>query len=163
RYVGLDVHAAARVMAAGHGGQVLVSESTRALLDDRFQLRDLGEHRLKDLSGAQRLYQLQVEGLLSDFPPLKTLENRPTNLPVEPVLETLTQCLRGRRMRLGLDNFEHVLAAAPAVSGLLASAQELAVLVTSRTPLRISGERTYAVPPLDPSESVSLFAERAQA
>jgi hypothetical protein len=72
------------VMSAGHGGQVLVSESTRALLDDRFQLHDLGEHRLKDLSAAQRLFQLQVEGLPAGFPPLNTLEKRPTNLPVQP-------------------------------------------------------------------------------
>src|ERR687887_561556 len=67
RYVGLDVHHAARVMAAGHGGQVLVSESTRALLDERFRLRDLGEHRLKDLSGPQHLYQLELDGLPSEF------------------------------------------------------------------------------------------------
>src|SRR5690348_10193813 len=84
RYVGLDVHHAARVMAAGHGGQVLVSEATRALLDDRARVRDLGEHRLKDLTNAQRLYQLELDGLPSEFPPLKTLDNRPTNLPVQP-------------------------------------------------------------------------------
>lgn len=47
RYVGLDVHHAARVMAAGHGGQVLISQPTRDLLDERHNLRDLGEHRLK--------------------------------------------------------------------------------------------------------------------
>src|ERR687887_2745798 len=81
RYVGLDVHHAARVMAAGHGGQVLLSEATRTLLDKRFRTRDLGEHRLKDLSGAERLHQLVVEGVPSDFPPLNTLDNRPTNLP----------------------------------------------------------------------------------
>src|SRR5256885_5486631 len=71
-------------MAAGHGGQVLVSQSTRALLDERFQLRDVGVHRLKDLPGKQQLYQLQVEGHPADFPPLKTLDHRPTNLPLEP-------------------------------------------------------------------------------
>jgi predicted ATPase len=76
KYVGLDVHRAARVMAAGHGGQVLLSESTRALLEDGVHVRDLGEHRLKDLSGPQRLYQLGA----GDFPPLKTLHQ--TNLPV---------------------------------------------------------------------------------
>ena len=76
KYVGLDVHHAARVMAAGHGGQVLLSESTRALLDDGVVVRDLGEHRLKDLSGPQRLYQLGER----EFPPLKTLHQ--TNLPV---------------------------------------------------------------------------------
>ena len=81
RYVGLDVHHAARVMAVGHGGQVLVSETTRALLDDDTRLRDLGEHRLKDLSRPQRLYQLELDGLPNEFPPLATLDNRPTNLP----------------------------------------------------------------------------------
>src|SRR5262245_17461984 len=83
RYVGLDVHQAARVMAAGHGGQVLISESTRALLDERIALRDLGSHRLKDFSGAQRLFQLEIDGLPGDFPPLKSLE-RATNLPTPP-------------------------------------------------------------------------------
>jgi predicted ATPase/class 3 adenylate cyclase len=83
-YVGLDVHHAARVMAAGHGGQVLLSQSTRDLLGQDISLRDLGEHRLKDLSLPQRLYQLQVDGSPSEFPALKTLENRPTNLPVQP-------------------------------------------------------------------------------
>ena len=78
KYVGLDVHRAARVMAAGHGGQVLLSESARALLDDGVLVRDLGEHRLKDLSGPQRLYQLGADA----FPPLKTLHQ--TNLPVAP-------------------------------------------------------------------------------
>ena len=64
-------------MAVGHGGQVLVSESTRALLDERVALRDLGSHRLKDFSRAQRLFQLEIDGLPSDFPPLKTLDNAP--------------------------------------------------------------------------------------
>jgi predicted ATPase/class 3 adenylate cyclase len=248
RYVGLDVHQAARVMAAGHGGQVLVSESTRVLLDARFQVRDLGDHRLKDLSGPQRLYQLLVEDLPIDFPPLKTLENRPTNLPVqpnafigraddleelealllrddvrlvtltgtggagktrlalqlaaavveqfsngvffvslapirdwelvvptvaqtlglreqsgEPVVETLTEYLRDKQMLLVLDNFEQVVAAAPVLAGLLGSAPRLNLLATSRTPLRLSGERTYAVRPLALGESVQLFGERAHA
>jgi predicted ATPase/class 3 adenylate cyclase len=83
KYVGLDVHRAARIMAAGHGGQVLLSQTTRDLLDDRFAVRDLGEHRLKDLSAAQRLYQLQIDGVTQEFPALKTLQNRPTNLPVQ--------------------------------------------------------------------------------
>jgi predicted ATPase/class 3 adenylate cyclase len=83
KYVGLDVHKAARVMQAGHGGQVLVSQETRELLDESFRLRDLGEHRLKDLEAPTRLYQLEVEGLPSEFPALKTLENRPMNLPVQ--------------------------------------------------------------------------------
>jgi len=247
RYVGLDVHHAARVMAAGHGGQVLVSEATRALLDDWTRLRDLGEHRLKDLSRPQRLYQLELDGLQAEFPPLKTLDNRPTNLPVQPneligrereldeaaallrnglrvltltgtggtgktrlalqlaaevveafangvffvslapvrdwelvpptiartlglreqagesVLETLDGYLADKELLLVLDNFEQVLAAGPAVAGLTAAAPGLKLLVTSRTPLRLSGERTYPVPPLELPESVRLFAERAHA
>jgi predicted ATPase len=63
---------------------VLLSQTTRDLLDQRFQLRDLGGHRLKDLSEPQRLFQLQIDGLPNEFPALKTLENRPTNLPVQP-------------------------------------------------------------------------------
>lgn len=74
-YVGVDVHRAARIGACGHGGQVLVSASTAALTGTD-GLRDLGEHRLKDLSAPERIYQLG-EG---DFPPLKSLHQ--TNLPV---------------------------------------------------------------------------------
>jgi predicted ATPase/class 3 adenylate cyclase len=261
RYVGLDVHQAARVMAAGHGGQVLVSESTRVLLDERIALRDLGSHRLKDFSGSQRLFQFEIDGLPANFPPLKTLD-RATNLPTPPnafigrtrelsdtqalleradvrlltligtggtgktrlalqlaaemvdqfndgvffvslapvrdwelvaatiartlalreqpgetVLETLTEYVRDRELMLLLDNFEQVLAAAPAVAGLLTSAPGLRLLVTSRTPLRLRGERVYRVPQLDvpdlrrPAvaaevaeyESVRLFVERAHA
>jgi predicted ATPase/class 3 adenylate cyclase len=81
-YVGVDLHRGARVMAAAHGGQVLLSEATRSLLGD-VAVRDLGEHRLKDLSQPQRLYQLLAAGLEADFPPPRTLENRPTNLPVQ--------------------------------------------------------------------------------
>jgi predicted ATPase/class 3 adenylate cyclase len=84
KYVGLDVHQAARIMAAGHGGQVLLSRTTRDLVGAAFSVRELGEHRLKDLSAPKRLYQLLVEGLPSEFPALKTLGNRPTNLPVQP-------------------------------------------------------------------------------
>jgi predicted ATPase/class 3 adenylate cyclase len=74
-YVGIDVHRAARIAAVGHGGQILVSRSTRELVGED-GLRDLGEHRLKDLTGPERIYQLGD----GDFPPLKSL-NR-TNLPV---------------------------------------------------------------------------------
>jgi predicted ATPase/class 3 adenylate cyclase len=94
-YVGLDVHEAARVMDAGHGGQVLLTDSTRALLDERFQVRDLGVHRLKDLPGPLRLYQLLGDGMRVDFPPLRTLDNRPTNLPAP------TTTFIGRAAELG--------------------------------------------------------------
>jgi class 3 adenylate cyclase len=73
-YVGGDVHRAARIAASGHGGQVLVSQSTAALVDG--ELRDLGEHRFKDLSAPARVYQLGPR----DFPVLMSLGR--TNLPV---------------------------------------------------------------------------------
>ena len=74
-YVGTDVHRAARVAASGHGGQILVSAST-ASLAPAAQLRDLGPHRLKDLSAPERIFQLGDD----EFPPLKTLHQ--TNLPI---------------------------------------------------------------------------------
>ena len=86
-YVGLDVHRAARIAAAGHGGQVLVSGTTRALVEDALpggvRLRDLGEHHLKDLSRPERISQLVVDGLPDRFPPLRTLDATPNNLPVQ--------------------------------------------------------------------------------
>ena len=88
-YVGMEVHAGARIAGVGHGGQVLVSEATRQLLADGEALRDLGEHRLKDLSAPQRLYQLGED----EFPPLRTLYR--TNLPVQQT------ALIGRNRELG--------------------------------------------------------------
>ena len=78
-YVGLDVHKGARIAAVGHGGQVLVSQTTRSLVDAN--VRDLGVHRLKDLSAPERIYQLDIEGLPCEFPLLKTIEAGMKNLP----------------------------------------------------------------------------------
>ena len=78
-YVGLDVHKGARIAAVGSGGQVLLSQATRALVDA--DVRDLGPHRLKDLSAPERIFQLEIDGLPSEFPPLKTLEAGMRNLP----------------------------------------------------------------------------------
>jgi predicted ATPase/class 3 adenylate cyclase len=78
-YVGLDVHKGARIAAVGHGGQVLLSQATRALVDA--DVRDLGRHRLKDLSVPERIFQLEIDGLPSEFAPLKTLEAGIRNLP----------------------------------------------------------------------------------
>ena len=86
-YVGLDVHRAARIADAAHGGQVLLSDqtarATQAALPPGVRLRALGAHRLKDLAAPEQLHQLDIEGLPSDFPPPRTIESRPTNLPAE--------------------------------------------------------------------------------
>ena len=232
-YVGEDVHRAARIAAAGHGGQVLVSAATAALLHEN-GLRDLGEHRLKDLSAPERIYQLGD----GEFPPLKTLYR--TNLPVpatpflgrddelaqvhellaadEIRLLTLTgpggsgktrlalqaagfasdaypdgawwvplspvssaaevmpavarelggggavaELVGERRLLLLLDNFEHVVDAAPEVGRLLSECPRADVLVTSRERLRVQGEQVYPVPVLERADSRELFSARARA
>ncbi len=98
RYAGLDVHRAARVMSAGHGGQILVSAETYAAtgdeLPDGLALRDLGEHRLKDLLEPQGIYQLVVPGLPDEFPALAALGTQ-VGLPVPP------NRLVGREQELG--------------------------------------------------------------
>ncbi len=263
-YVGLDVHRAARIAAAGHGGQVLLSDATRILAEQSLPsgvtLRDLGERRLKDLTRPERIHQLVIDGLPAEFPPLKTLDATPNNLPTQlssflgreheltEVVERLadsrlltltgpggtgktrlslqvgarvadrypdgvffvslsslrdpdlvpptiaqelgladrgglspmaavTEHVRRRRMLLILDNFEQVTDAAPRVSELLAAAADLTVLATSRSALRVYGEREYPVPPLavpdftqpgspeslSQYEAVALFIERAVA
>jgi predicted ATPase/class 3 adenylate cyclase len=230
-YVGIDVHRAARIAAAAHGGQIVLSDTTRRLLDSDTATRDLGEHRLKDLTGAERLHQLG-EG---DFPPLRTLDA--TNLPVaaSPLVgreheltelvtlvsdgtrlltitgpggtgktrlalqvaaeligtlrdgvfwvplaglsdaqlvssevaqaigarDDLVGFLRGKELVILLDNFEHLLDAAPAVSALLAASKSLRVLVTSRAPLHVSGEQEFRLEPLATSDAAALFVERA--
>jgi DNA-binding NarL/FixJ family response regulator/class 3 adenylate cyclase len=70
-YFGMDVHRAARICQAGHGGQVLISAATRDALDDDFQLRDLGEHELPGLPDPERIFQLDVPGLPTRFPTLE--------------------------------------------------------------------------------------------
>jgi predicted ATPase/class 3 adenylate cyclase len=231
-YVGLDVHRAARIAAAAHGGQIVLSRTTRDLLGPTSGLRGLGEHRLKDIVEAERLFQLGD----GEFPPLRTLDA--TNLPVaaspllgrerevaelvalvgdrrlvtvtgpggtgktrlalqvaaelvgavsdgvfwvalggltDPALvateiaravgapDDLGGFLRGSELVLLLDNFEHLLDAAPTVADLLATAAGLRVLATSRAPLRISGEVEYPLDPLNPTDAVALFVERARA
>ena len=83
-YVGLDVHRAARICSAAHGGQIVLSEHTRALLGDKFDLEDLGLHRLKDLAEPVRLFQVGR----GQFPPVRSLHA--TNVPA-----------RGSRARAG--------------------------------------------------------------
>jgi predicted ATPase/class 3 adenylate cyclase len=232
KYVGIDVHRAARIAAAGHGGQVLLSHSTRDLVQ-RDDLRDLGKHRLKDLDAPERIWQLGN----GDFPALRSLYQ--SNLPVPPtafvgrerelaevtdllldgarlltlsgpggtgktrlaleaaaaaahgypdgaswvslapltdsalVLQTAGEVLGAKselaaeiadkRLLLALDNFEHVIDAAPQVSELLAACPNLTVLVTSRERLQVTGEHEYAVPAMAPPDALALFSARAAA
>jgi len=86
RYIGMDVHRAARIGQIAYGGQVLVSSTSAAIpqndLAERVELQDLGEHWLKDLETPEHIYQLNVPSLEFDFPPLSSLETHPNNLPV---------------------------------------------------------------------------------
>jgi predicted ATPase/class 3 adenylate cyclase/DNA-binding CsgD family transcriptional regulator len=111
-YVGLDVHHTARIMSVGHGGQVLLSHTTCELvqqhLPDGVSVRDLGAHRLKDLLYPVRVSQLVIAGLPAEFPPLKSLDNRPNNLPLqltpligrEQDITTVVQLLQREEVRL---------------------------------------------------------------
>jgi class 3 adenylate cyclase len=82
-FVGLSVHRAARICSAGHGGQILLSLTSRDLVEDRLPagvaLLDLGEHRLKDLDRPETIVQLVIEGIPPVFTPLKTLEEQPVD------------------------------------------------------------------------------------
>jgi predicted ATPase/class 3 adenylate cyclase len=263
-YIGLDIHLAARIAAAAHGGQVVVSEPTRAVVEsglpDGVSLRDLGRHRLKDIEQPIHLWDVVIDGLPAEFPAIRSLDARPTNLPqqrtsfvgrereaadvtdllghsrlvtltgpggtgktrlavkvasdhldrfrdgvffadLSPIrdpalvpsavakalvvreepgrelLDTLSDHLRDRSMLLVVDNTEQVIDSGFAVGRLLDSAPRLTILVTSRIPLHISGEREYHVPPMSVpdrvpgsdlelitrSEAVALFTERAAA
>jgi predicted ATPase/class 3 adenylate cyclase len=90
-YVGMDVHYAARLMSAGYGGQVLLSQTTRDLVEhdlpEGTSLRNLGEHHLKDVGYSSHTFQLVIADLPADFPPIRTLSTHrsyPDNLPVMP-------------------------------------------------------------------------------
>ena len=138
-YVGIDVHCAARICSAAHGGQVVISEATQKVLANQpvegVAVRDLGEHRLKDLSRPLRLYQLTADGLNAEFPPLRALERPlmdgperwapPTTLfGREADVEELARSLREPRVRLvtlvgpgGVGKTRLAIAAAARVSG----------------------------------------------
>jgi predicted ATPase len=104
-YFGPVLNRTARVMAAGHGGQVLVAASAAALVSG-VDLLDRGEHRLRDLSGIEHLYQLRAEGLAVDFPPLRTVDAVPGNLPMQTTsfvgrdaaVKELTEQVRAHRL-----------------------------------------------------------------
>lgn len=243
--VGIDINRAARIAAAAHGGQIVVSEAVRSLvaadLGPEISLRGLGNHRLKDLREPQPLCQVVADGLRLEFPPLRSLDVRPNNLPTqltsfvgrerelaeagrlveanrlvtltgpggtgktrlslqvaasaaerflegvffvpletvrEPMLVAsriaaaiglaesgartadvlLRDWLGGKRVLFVLDNFEQVLGAGSVVADLLREAPGLSVLVTSRAPLRVSGEQEYPVPGLPTPPDLSRLS-----
>lgn len=87
-YFGPAVNRVARLLSVGHGGQILISLATQKLVCDclpaNASLLDLGEHRLRDLFRSERVFQLIAPDLLSQFPSLKTLDTKLTNLPAQP-------------------------------------------------------------------------------
>jgi len=87
-YVGIDVHRAARICEAAHGGQILASDATRIVLEqtppEAVTLKSMGEHRLKDLLRPEQLFQVVHPDLRESFPPLRTLDAHPHNLPPQP-------------------------------------------------------------------------------
>jgi predicted ATPase/class 3 adenylate cyclase len=109
-YVGMDVHRAARIAAAAHGGQIVLSAITAQVLADQseeLEVKDLGWHRLKDIPEPERILQLIADDLPQEFPPLKSL-GTPTNLPQAPTpiigrdgeLAEITEQLMGAGVRL---------------------------------------------------------------
>jgi predicted ATPase/class 3 adenylate cyclase/Tfp pilus assembly protein PilF len=268
-YFGQPLNRVARLLSTGHGEQILLSDPTYDLVRDNLPpsitVRDLGEHRLKDLIRPERIFQLVTPPLPAEFPPLRTLDTRPNNLTVQlthfigreteveaistlvsrpethlvtltgpggmgktrlalqvgaelvdadgfpdgvwfvelaaltdphlvastiaqaigvaemagkPLMESLKEHIKEKRMLLVLDNFEHLQEAASLVDALLKAAPHIKVLATSRVPLRVYGEKEYPVPPLglpptgawraiplqqlSQYEAVRLFIERAQ-
>jgi predicted ATPase/class 3 adenylate cyclase len=157
-YVGLEVHRAARIAAAAHGGQVLASAVAAAGADGvpGLSLRDLGLHRLKDLSRPERIAQLVVDDLAADFPPIRTLEATPNNLPVQ-----LTSFI-GRETELAeartlLDRGRLVTLVGPGGTGKTRLALALAADIADRFP---DGVRWVALEPVgDPALVPSAIAD----
>jgi predicted ATPase len=255
-----------RLLATGYGGQVLLTDAVRQQVDGSLPagvaLKDLGKHRLRDLLEPERISQVVIDGLPAHFPPLRSLERHPTNLPIQPneligrdqelvdlkrlltdetvrlvtltgpggtgktrlalqaaaelldrfedgafvvdlaplidpglvlptiaatlgvreaaglsLRDTLVTYLADKQLLLVLDNYEHVLDAAPVAADLLATSPNLRILATSRAPLRLKAEREYPVEPLMlPTQAqlrsfeqlmeipaVALFMQRAHA
>ena len=111
-YFGQPVNRVARLLAAGHGGQTLLSQTAYDLVRDALpegvRLRDLGQHRLKDLQRPEQVFQLLQQALPADFPALRTLDNHPNNLPMQPTPligrseDLAAACNRLRRQHLRL-------------------------------------------------------------
>ena len=244
--VGYTINRTARITGVAHGGQVLLSDATRSEvaggLPDGTSIRDLGPHRLKDLREPERLAQLVIDGLPDDFPPLRSLDARPNNLPIQltsfvgrdrelaeagdllrgtrllsltgpggtgktrlslqvaasasdeypdgvwfvaldavrdPALvvstiartlhvpdnvkrgamDMLTDRIGQGRVLLVLDNFEQVVDAGPDIAELLRRCANVSAIVTTRIPLRVSGEQEYPVPGLPAPPDTSRLSE----
>jgi predicted ATPase/class 3 adenylate cyclase len=158
--VGLDINRAARIAAAAHGGQILVSDATRALvttaLADDVALRELGEYRLRDLLAPERLVQVSANGLASAFPPPRTLDARPNNLPTQ--LTTFV----GRQDELDaardlLDSTRLLTMTGPGGTGKTRLSLQLAAQVADRFP-----DGVFFVP-LEPVRDPLLVAPRIAA
>jgi predicted ATPase/class 3 adenylate cyclase len=151
--VGIDINRASRIAAVANGGQIIASEATRALaggsLPSGVSLRDLGQHRLKDLSASEHLVQVDAEGLPAEFPPLRSLDARPNNLPTqlttfvgrEAELDEARRLLEGARL---------LTLTGPGGTGKTRLSLELAALVAEGFP-----EGVFFVP-LEPIREVSL-------
>lgn len=248
-YQGLEVHRAARVAAAAHGGQLLITGAARPLVGDAVVVEPLGLHRFKDFSVAEPLFCAVVDGRgAASFPPPRSEMVRPTNLPAgipqligreaelqylrdaflvdgerlvtltgrggagktmlalvsasgllndfpggvwlvplasvtfpEEVVTSVATVLgavrdierspesaitarllgRGKSLVI-LDNFEHLLRAAPSIASLLDAAPELSLLVTSQAPLRLGAERCLLIDALDEDAAVALIEHAAR-
>ncbi|MCW8309093.1 adenylate/guanylate cyclase domain-containing protein [Acidiphilium sp. PA] len=247
-YFGLTLSRTARIMAAGHGGQILVSvaASVAGAAPERYALRSLGPHRLKDLGQAEEIYQLTGPGLEGKFPPLRALDSKPNNLPLQlssfigreaelatvrglltahklitllgtggigktrfalqvaadaldayadgvwfvelaglgqgeqvapavasalnitlsgsghPAVQ-LASALRGATMLIVLDNCEHVIEAAAALAGaVLEKNAGITLLATSRSPLGLPGEQSFALPTLSVPEASAVSGMTAE-
>jgi len=236
-FVGIEVNRASRIGAAGHGGQVLISESTKVLvsndLPDGINIKDLGEFNLKDFDKPEKIFQLEIDNLQNSFPPLKSQSVIKSNLnfqitkligreketadiqklildenirlitltgpggtgktslaysvcksliscfddgvfavslesvsdyslvsqaisqtigliecPSKPIIKTITEFLKEKKMLLLLDNFEQIISAADIISEIMESCPGVKILVTSRIVLLIKYETEYSIQPL---------------
>src|SRR5436190_2547996 len=161
-YVGLAIHRAARIAAAAHGGQVLLSRTTRDLLGEELpegvSLRDLGEHRLKDLTQPEQLYQLLIQGLAAEFPPVRTLDHQPTNLPTQPTPLVGRERELGELLELlGLEDVRLLTLIGPGGSGKTRLGVQAAAELIERFP---DGVYFVSLAPLEQSElMLSTVAE----
>ena len=155
RYVGMGVHRGARICAAGHGGQVLLSNTTRELVEDELpddvHVLDLGEHELKDLKRPERIFQLEIDGLESSFPPLRTattsaFEGREGELERAADEITTRRLTKRRAAHVAAPGAALIAAAVLVPLLLLGGSSDTAVAANSVVPIDPSGSVGTAVP-----------------